>query len=97
MVIKTYIDQEKLKKLIERKLSYYHIHAITGYPISVIQRIKKGKKVDWFVSRENLRVEARKKFKGKLICSHCGLQPVADGNRFLCYHCFRNADNGSVI
>jgi len=97
MAIKTYIDHEKLQKLIERKLSYYHIHAITGYPISVIQRFKKGERVDWFISRANLRREAKKKHKGKKICSYCGLNPVEDGNRFLCYHCFKNADNGSVI
>lgn len=64
MAIKTYIDQEKLKKLLENNYSAYQIHNMTGYPISAIYRIKSGKQVDRFISRANLRVEPEESIRG---------------------------------
>jgi len=89
--LRTYIDHEKLKKLFEQKLSLYAIHERTGYPITTLQKIKKGEKVDWFISRKSLRMAA--KAKGVKLCTCCELNPVMDGLKFLCKNCFKYASN----
>ena len=80
-----------------KKYSVAKIHNLTRYPISAINSIKKGKQVDWFISRESLRVDAMAKYIGKKMCSNCELNPVEDDLHFLCRHCFKNGDNGSAI
>ena len=95
-ILRTYIDHEKLKILFEQKLSLYAIHERTEYPITTLQKIKHGQKVDWFISRKSRRSDAAKRHIGKKICTCCQMNPVADGLRFLCDHCFKHAGNDGM-
>jgi len=89
--LRIYIDHGKVQKLFAKNLSIHAVHERTGYPITALSKIKRGIKVDFFISRKSLRDAARKKHKR--LCSCCELNPIEDGLHFLCRHCFKHAGN----
>lgn len=88
------VDQERIKAKIEAGEPMGLIAREEGVALSVVLDIRNGK--DRPVSFTQTKGKHRNRRKDKELCTCCEIRPKEDGFRYLCLHCWKYEDSGSI-
>ena len=87
------VDYRRIRILLKSGKSCNWVSKRFNLPRSVIYRIRDGHNVEELVRGKKSREYLPEK---EGFCTHCKHREIADGNRFLCEFCFKNARNGEI-
>jgi hypothetical protein len=82
------VPLEKVKSLLRAGYSMNKTSQLCEVPFSVVRRINNGKAVRQYRSVQ--------KKTGPNLCTCCGSNEIAPGNRYLCKHCFRTVGDAVI-